>query len=88
MPSRRSRWPPPWDWTNRYALPEDLQVILRDVRAFEAHEIQGMLQLYAHVGYIRNRSLEEDLRSGKLRVRVQLMTSGVGKDVFQLCDSM
>jgi len=81
---------PPIDWRldNLGGRAPSLLPCVRKVPAYSACELQRALEFYALAGHMRNQGLQEQLRSGSLRRKVGLITSGVGEDVFKLCDAM
>jgi len=89
VPKRMRKFvPPPPDFAQPESLPAAVRSALREVGPFSALETQRALEFYAYAGHLQNVGLEAQLRTGELRRKVQLMTGGVGADVFKLCEQM
>ena len=58
------------------------------VEPFSPLETQRALEFYAYAGHLQNVGLESQLRTGELQKKVYMMTGGVGKDIFKLCEQM
>jgi len=84
----RFNWPPPPNWREPASLPDRLRSRLVEVPRYSSAELQQCLDFYAHIGHLRNRRLEPQLRSGELRRKVALLTGRVPADVCRACEAM
>jgi len=84
----RKRWAQPYNFSKPHTLPLALRRMIRHVGPYSAPEVQRALEFYAYAGHLRNAGLQEHLETGELCKKVALMTSGVGSDVYKLCEQM
>jgi len=84
----RKRWPQPYNFSKPHTLSTPLQRMVRRVGTYSNLEVQRALEFYAYAGHLQNAGLQRQLETGELCQKVALMTSGVGSDVYKLCEQM